>query len=144
MSWLGRLASLWPRLWHRGLLFFYGLNFHHLAPNYILHIATFITFNEAFLHYTHKSYNLSSQGVNHGVYHRSTHKLCIPKSGNVGELNYTQIESPTAPLQSARETHSVCVHAPTTSYLTSVDMYYVNASRCVEWWKPPILICSPG
>ena len=33
----------------RGLKFFYGLDFHHLAPNSILHIATYITFCEAFL-----------------------------------------------------------------------------------------------
>ena len=33
----------------RGLLFFYGLDFHHLGPNSILHIATYITFCEAFL-----------------------------------------------------------------------------------------------
>lgn len=33
----------------RGLLFYYGLDFHHLGPNSILHIATFITICEAFL-----------------------------------------------------------------------------------------------
>ena len=30
-------------------MFFYGLDFHHLAPNSILHIAAFITVCEAFL-----------------------------------------------------------------------------------------------
>ena len=30
-------------------MFFYGLDFHHLAPNSILHIAAFITVYEAFL-----------------------------------------------------------------------------------------------
>lgn len=33
----------------RGLLHFYGLQFHHLAPNSIMHIAFFVTFCEAFL-----------------------------------------------------------------------------------------------
>jgi hypothetical protein len=33
----------------RGLLYFYGLEFHHLNPNSICHIAIFIHFCEAFL-----------------------------------------------------------------------------------------------
>lgn len=33
----------------RGILFYYGLDFHHLAPNSILHLASFITVCEAFL-----------------------------------------------------------------------------------------------
>jgi hypothetical protein len=33
----------------RGILFFYGLDFHDLAPNSIFHITTFIIFCEAFL-----------------------------------------------------------------------------------------------
>ena len=33
----------------RGLLFFYGLELHHLHPNSVLHIACFITLCEAFL-----------------------------------------------------------------------------------------------
>jgi hypothetical protein len=33
----------------RGLLYFYGLELHHLNPNFICHIAIFIHFCEAFL-----------------------------------------------------------------------------------------------
>jgi hypothetical protein len=32
-----------------GILFFYGLDFHHLPPNSILHLASFIIACEAFL-----------------------------------------------------------------------------------------------
>jgi hypothetical protein len=32
-----------------GLLFVYGVQLHHLTPNYLLHIACFITLCEAFL-----------------------------------------------------------------------------------------------
>jgi hypothetical protein len=38
---------LHPFLW--GLLFFYGLDFHDLAPKSLFHISTFILFYEAFL-----------------------------------------------------------------------------------------------
>ena len=33
----------------RGLLYFYGLQLHHLSPNSILHIACFVTLCESFL-----------------------------------------------------------------------------------------------
>jgi hypothetical protein len=33
----------------RGLLYFYGLDFHDLAPNSLFHITTFVIFCEAFL-----------------------------------------------------------------------------------------------
>ena len=33
----------------RGLMFYYGLDFHDLAPNYILNISAFIVMCEAFL-----------------------------------------------------------------------------------------------
>ena len=33
----------------RGLMFYYGLDFHDLAPNFILNISTFIIVCEAFL-----------------------------------------------------------------------------------------------
>ena len=33
----------------RGLMFYYGLDFHDLAPNFILNISTFIVVWEAFL-----------------------------------------------------------------------------------------------
>lgn len=33
----------------QSLLYFYGIQFHHLAPNSILHIASFIVFCKAFL-----------------------------------------------------------------------------------------------
>ena len=33
----------------RGLMFYYGLDFHHLAPNFILNISAFIVVCEAFL-----------------------------------------------------------------------------------------------
>jgi hypothetical protein len=33
----------------RGLMLFYGLDFHDLAPNSVFHITTFILFCEAFL-----------------------------------------------------------------------------------------------
>ena len=36
----------------RGLMFYYGLDFHDLAPNSILHISSFIVVCEAFLHIT--------------------------------------------------------------------------------------------
>lgn len=39
-----------PRLdFIRGLLFFYGLQLHHLNPNSILHITSFITLCECFM-----------------------------------------------------------------------------------------------
>ena len=34
----------------RGLMFYYGLDFHDLAPDSILHISSFIVVCEAFLH----------------------------------------------------------------------------------------------
>ena len=34
----------------RGLMFYYGLDFHDLAPNFILNISVFIVVCEAFLH----------------------------------------------------------------------------------------------
>ena len=34
----------------RGLMFYYGLDFHDLAPNFILNISAFIVVCEAFLH----------------------------------------------------------------------------------------------
>ena len=37
----------------RGLMFYYGLDFHDLAPDAILHISSFIIVCEAFLHVTH-------------------------------------------------------------------------------------------
>ena len=36
----------------RGLMFYYGLDFHDLAPNSILNISVFIVVCEAFLHIT--------------------------------------------------------------------------------------------
>jgi hypothetical protein len=33
-----------------GMMYYYGLDFHHMAPNSILHLASFITVCEAFLH----------------------------------------------------------------------------------------------
>ena len=33
----------------RGLMFYYGLDFHDLAPNFVLHISVFIVVCEAFL-----------------------------------------------------------------------------------------------
>ena len=33
----------------RGLIYYYGLDFHDLAPNYFLHISAFIIVCEAFL-----------------------------------------------------------------------------------------------
>ena len=36
----------------RGLMFYYGLEFHDLAPESILHISSFIVVCEAFLHIT--------------------------------------------------------------------------------------------
>ena len=36
----------------RGLMFYYGLDFHNLAPDAILHILSFIVVCEAFLHVT--------------------------------------------------------------------------------------------
>ena len=36
----------------RGLMFYYGLDFHDLAPDSILHISSFIIVCEAFLHIT--------------------------------------------------------------------------------------------
>ena len=36
----------------RGLMFYYGLDFHDLAPDTILHISSFIVMCEAFLHVT--------------------------------------------------------------------------------------------
>ena len=33
----------------RGLMFYYGLDFHDLAPNFVLNISTFIVMCEAFL-----------------------------------------------------------------------------------------------
>ena len=36
----------------RGLMFYYGLDFHDLAPDSLLHISTFIVVCEAFLHIT--------------------------------------------------------------------------------------------
>ena len=36
----------------RGLMFYYGLDFHDLAPDSILHISLFIVVCEAFLHVT--------------------------------------------------------------------------------------------
>ena len=38
---------LHPFVW--GLMFYYGLDFHHLAPNFILNISAFIVVCEAFL-----------------------------------------------------------------------------------------------
>ena len=34
----------------RGLMFYYGLDFHDLAPNFILNISVFIVVCEVFLH----------------------------------------------------------------------------------------------
>ena len=39
----------------RGLMFYYGLDFHDLAPDSILHISSFIVVCEAFLHVTRTS-----------------------------------------------------------------------------------------
>ena len=36
---------------HAQVIFYYGLGFHHMAPNSILHLASFIMVCEAFLHY---------------------------------------------------------------------------------------------
>ena len=36
----------------RGLMFYYGLDFHDLAPDSVLHILSFIVVCEAFLHVT--------------------------------------------------------------------------------------------
>ena len=36
----------------RGLMFYYGLDFHDMAPDAILHISSFIIVCEAFLHIT--------------------------------------------------------------------------------------------
>ena len=39
----------------RGLMFYYGLDFHDLAPNSFLHISAFIVVCEAFLRVPHTS-----------------------------------------------------------------------------------------
>ena len=48
------LRGLGPTLnpFVRGLMFYYGLDFHDLAPDSILHISSFIVVCEAFLHIT--------------------------------------------------------------------------------------------
>ena len=45
LRWLG--FALHPFV--RGLMFYYGLDFHDLAPDSILHVSTFIITCEAFL-----------------------------------------------------------------------------------------------
>src|SRR4051812_10172365 len=58
----------------RGLLFFYGIQLHHLSPNYLLHIACFITLCECWLGIeTHfglfrKIYSVKRQFGTGGVY----------------------------------------------------------------------------
>ena len=44
--------GLYPRPLLRGLMFYYGLDFHDLAPDAILHISSFIIVCEAFLYVT--------------------------------------------------------------------------------------------
>src|SRR4051812_42434475 len=54
----------------RGLLFYYGLEFHDLAPESILHISSFIIVCEAFLHVTPhfglwlKTFNVEPKTIN--------------------------------------------------------------------------------
>ena len=54
----------------RGLMFYYGLDFHDLAPNSILHISSFIVVCEAFLHITPhlglwlKTFNVKPKRIN--------------------------------------------------------------------------------
>src|SRR3954464_2193514 len=58
----------------RGLLFLYGVQFHHLSPNSLLHIACFITFYECWLgiepHFGlfRKIYSVKRQSGSDGVY----------------------------------------------------------------------------
>jgi len=53
----------------RGLMFYYGLDFHDLAPDSILHILSFIVVCEAFLHITPhfglwlKTFNVKSKVI---------------------------------------------------------------------------------
>ena len=54
----------------RGLMFYYGLDFHDLAPDSFLHISTFIVVCEAFLHVTPhfglwlKTFNVKPKMIN--------------------------------------------------------------------------------
>ena len=54
----------------RGLMFYYGLDFHDLAPDSILHISSFIVVCEAFLHVTPhfglwlKTFNVKPKMIN--------------------------------------------------------------------------------
>ena len=54
----------------RGLMFFYGLDFHDLAPDSILHISSFIFVCEVFLHVTPhfglwlKTFNVKPKMIN--------------------------------------------------------------------------------
>src|SRR5215216_7937242 len=58
----------------RGLLFFYGIQLHHLSPNSLLHIACFITFCECWLgiepHFGlfRKLYSVKRQSGSDGLY----------------------------------------------------------------------------
>src|SRR3954469_11119404 len=58
----------------RGLLFFYGIQLHHLLPNSLLHIACFITFCEYWLgiepHFGlfRNLYSVKRQSGSDGVY----------------------------------------------------------------------------
>ena len=54
----------------RGIMFYYGLDFHDLAPDTILHISSFIIVCEAFLHGTPhfglwlKTFNVKPKMIN--------------------------------------------------------------------------------
>src|SRR4051812_30002254 len=58
----------------RGLLFFYGIQIHHLSPNSLLHIACFVAFCECWLdiepHFGlfRKLYSVKRQSGSDGVY----------------------------------------------------------------------------
>src|SRR4051812_3112512 len=58
----------------RGLLFFYGIQLHHLSPNSLLHIACFVAFCECWLgiepHFGlfRKLYSVKRQSGSDGVY----------------------------------------------------------------------------
>ena len=110
----------------RGLMFYYGLEFHDLAPESILHISSFIVVCEAFLHVTpHFRLWLKTFGVEPKMI-EGRHAECG------GAVIHKNADAPW-PEGSFQEELG----------LWQREWFYITAPRSAKWVAPPAFRSGP-
>ena len=110
----------------RGLMFYYGLDFHDLAPDSFLHISSFIVVCEAFLRIT-------------------THFGLWPKTFNVKPkmIDGRHAECRGAIIRKAPMLHGQRVPSRRCPTYGSGEWFYITAPRSAKWVAAPAFRSGP-